>query len=119
MHRSGPHDIGWVGTSKEDLISFPADVRREFGFNLYLMQHHEDPRCEFRSLRDIKPGLWELKEQDQDGWYRLVYLAAIDGVIWVLHCFQKKSREMSKPDRELIIKRYKALRDELAEEKRR
>lgn len=114
MRQTGPLDLGWVGTSKNDISQFPTDVKWELGFNLRRLQKGQRPLCQFRSLRDIKSGLWELKEQDEAGWYRVVYLTAIDGVIWVLHCFQKKSREMSKPDKELVLQRYKQLHDELA-----
>lgn len=45
--------------------------------------------CRARRLESVGSGVWELKEQDERKWYRVIYLARIDNVIYVLHCFEK------------------------------
>jgi phage-related protein len=47
-----------------------------------------------------------------------VYLSRIDNVLYVLHCFKKKSREMPRRDFERAKRRLKAVRARLAEEKK-
>ena len=51
-------------------------------------------------------------------WYRVVYLSRIDDVIYVLHCFEKKSREMPRKDFENTRRRLRAVRARLPEEKK-
>jgi len=68
------------------------------GYSLRRLQNGEFPACETRSMASIGKGVWELKESDERAWYRLVYLAKIGGVIYVLHCFEKESRKTDKRD---------------------
>jgi phage-related protein len=70
-------------------------------------------------LPSIGPGVFELRDQDERTWYRVVYLSRIENVIYVLHCFEKKSREMPKKDFEKAKQRLKAVKSRLAEGKKR
>jgi phage-related protein len=45
-------------------------------------------------------------------------LSQIKDVIYVLHCFERKSREMPRKDFATAKKRFKAVKARLAEEKR-
>jgi phage-related protein len=65
----------------------------------------------------IGTGVFELRDQDERGWYRVVYLARIGDVIYVLHCFEKKSREMPRRDFEKAKGRLKAVRARLARDR--
>jgi phage-related protein len=73
---------------------------------------------DYRPLPSIGTGVFELRDQDERAWYRLVYLSRIDNVLYVLHCFKKKSREMPRRDFERAKRRLKAVRARLAEEKK-
>jgi phage-related protein len=73
----------------------------------------------YRPLASIGPGVFELRDQDERTWYRVVYLSRIEDVIYVLHCFEKKSREMPKKDFQKARQRFKAVKSRLAEEKNR
>lgn len=70
-------------------------------------------------MPSVGPGVFELRDQDQRAWYRVVYLSRIEDVIYVLHCFEKKSREMPRKDFEKAKQRLKAVKARLAEEKKR
>jgi phage-related protein len=61
---------------------------------------------------------FELRDQDVRSWYRVIYLSRINDVIYVLHCFEKKSREMPRRDFERARQRFKLVKARLAEEKR-
>jgi phage-related protein len=108
--------VAWEGDSKEVLQSFPQDVRQNFGFELWQLQQGERPG-DYRPLPSIGTGVFELRDQDQRAWYRVVYLSRIRDVIYVLHCFEKKSREMPGKDFEKAKQRLKAVKARLAAEK--
>lgn len=110
--------VAWEGDSREVLLSFPDKVRQSFGFELWQLQQGERPG-DYRPLPSIGPGVFELRDQDERAWYRVVYLSRINDVIYVLHCFEKKSREMPRKDFEKAKQRLKAVKTRLAEEKKR
>jgi phage-related protein len=39
------------------------------------------------------PDVSELKKADERAWYRAIYLSKVGNTIYVLHCFEKKSRK--------------------------
>ena len=106
--------VAWEGDSREVLLSFPADVRQNLGFQLWQLQQGERP-SDYRPLPSVGAGVFELRDQDARGWYRVVYLSRTNNVIHVLHCFEKKSREMPRRDFENAQQRLKAVKAKLAE----
>lgn len=109
--------VFWEGDSREVLRGFPDDVKQNLGFQLRQLQQGERP-SDYRPLSSVGPGVFELRDQDERAWYRVVYLSRINDVIYVLHCFEKKSREMPRKDFEKAKQRLKAVRARLAEEKK-
>ena len=109
--------VVWEGDSREVLIGFPDAVRQNLGFELWHLQQGERPN-DYRPLPSIGTGVFELRDQDERAWYRLIYLSRIDDVIYVLHCFEKKSREMPRKDFEKARQRLKAVRARRSEEKK-
>jgi phage-related protein len=109
--------IVWEGDSREVLIGFPEGARQNLGFQLWRLQRGERP-TDYRPLPSIGAGVFELRDQDERAWYRVIYLSRIVDVIHVLHCFEKKSRQMPRRDFEKAKARLKAVRARLAEEKR-
>src|SRR5712664_1372992 len=82
----------WMGSSREDLKTFPAPVRRDIGQALYTAQQGEtDPAA--KPLKGFGGArVMEIVERDRSGAYRAVYTAQFADVIYVLHVFQKKSK---------------------------
>jgi phage-related protein len=110
--------IVWEGDSREVLKAFSEEVTQNLGFELWQLQQGERPR-DYRPWPSVGPGVFELRDQDQRAWYRVVYLSRIKDVIYVLHCFEKKSREMPRKDFEKARQRFKTVKARLAEEKKR
>jgi phage-related protein len=110
--------VAWEGDSREVLSAFPEGVKQNLGFDLWQLQQGERP-SDYRPLASIGPGVFELRDQDERAWYRVVYLSRIENVIYVLHCFEKKSREMPRKDFERVKQRLKTVKARLAEEKKR
>lgn len=73
------------------------------------MQRGERP-ADYRPLPSVGAGVFELRDQDERAWYRVVYLSRINDVIYVLHAFEKKSREMPRRDFETAKRRLTAVR---------
>jgi phage-related protein len=90
--------IHWEGDSREVLGGFPEEVRGSLGFALYELQLGRLPSVTTRRLESIGVGVYELKKADERTWYRVIYLAKIDDAIYVLHCFEKRSRKTDRRD---------------------
>ena len=64
-----------------------------------------------RSKRFGDAGVLEVVDDDESGTYRAVYTVEISEAVFVLHCFQKKSKSgivTPKKDMEIIRIRLKA-----------
>jgi phage-related protein len=103
--------LKWVGSAKRDLDVMPEDVKDVFGHALDLAQagnRHPDarPLTGFGSA-----AVLEVVENSRGDAYRAVYTVKFAGWIYVLHCFQKKSKsgiKTPKSDLDLIDARLKA-----------
>jgi phage-related protein len=110
-------DIHWEGDSKDVLAGFPNSVRSDLGFSLWLLQQGRVPDSATRRMESVGAGVWELKEQDQRTWYRVIYLSRVDDVIYVLHCFEKQGRKTDRRDLAIAHERFKRVRDRIQEKK--
>jgi phage-related protein len=102
----------WVGSSKRDLIAMPITLRKEFGVALDIAQQGLTPEGA-KSLKGKAAGATQLSEDCRGDTYRAVYTVELEGCLYVLHCFQKKSKkgaETPKPDLDLIETRLKSAR---------
>lgn len=119
MDSKAPKDaiIAWEGDAKEVLSSFPDIARRNLGFDLRLLQQGQQP-TNYRSMTSVGPGVFELRDQDERAWYRVIYLSRVRDVIHVLHCFEKKSRETPFKELNTARLRLKAVRARVNEEKK-
>lgn len=101
----------WMGSSRKDLKSFPADVQDEMGYALRDAQFG-GTRINAKVLKGFGgAGVLEVVEGFDRSTYRAVYTVRLQGVVYVLHAFQKKSkRGVATPqaDMELIHARLKA-----------
>ena len=102
--------IEWIGRSHKDLMALPADVRRFFGFALSLAQAG-DKHDSAKVLKGFGgAGVIEVVEDDAGGTYRAVYTVKFAEAVFVLHCFQKKSKRgiaTPKEDMDIINARLK------------
>ncbi|MEA3642390.1 MAG: type II toxin-antitoxin system RelE/ParE family toxin [Lamprobacter sp.] len=100
----------WIGSSKKDLMALPLKVRKFFGHALDFAQHGEQ-HAAVKVLKGFGgAGVLEVVEDDADGTYRAVYTVRFAEAVFVLHCFQKKSKSgiaTPKGDIELIRARLK------------
>jgi len=102
--------IEWIGSSHKDLMALPTDVRRLFGFALSLAQSG-DKHDAAKVLKGFGgAGVLEVVEDHVGGTYRAVYTVKFAEAVFVLHCFQKKSKRGTatpKEDMDIIHARLK------------
>jgi len=108
----------WMGSSKVDLKVFPDEVQDVMGYALdFAQQGQKHP--------DAKPlkgfggtGVLEIVDDYDGDTYRAVYTVKFAHAVYVLHCFQKKSKRgiaTPKQDMDLIESRFKRAREHYAE----
>jgi phage-related protein len=98
----------FVGSSRKDLQAFPAAVRSEIGQALFEAQLGDHPR-NAKPLKGFK-GVLEIRDSFDGDTYRAVYTVRFEGVLYILHAFQKKSTSgIATPQRhiELVRQRLK------------
>lgn len=117
MSKQPRKPIKWIGSAKRDLNAMPEDVKDVFGHAIDLAQaggKHQDAKAMsgFGSA-----GVLEVVEDYRSDTYRAVYTVKFAGWIYVLHCFQKKSKngiKTPKEDLALINVRLKAAKQDYA-----
>ena len=60
-------------------------------------------------MKSLGDGVKEIRIRDESGAFRVIYLAKLADAVFVLHCFQKKTKRTSPKDIELAHKRFKDL----------
>jgi phage-related protein len=92
----------------EVIGSFPRGVRQDAGRQLAKVQKGNRPD-RFKPMPEIGKGVEEIRVRDESGIYRVIYTARLADAIYVLHAFQKKTMQTSKPDMEIARRRFKQL----------
>jgi phage-related protein len=64
---------------------------------------------DFKSMSEIGKGVEEIRILDESGIFRVIYTARIADAVYVLHAFQKKTRQTSKQDIDTAKRRFKQL----------
>ncbi len=101
-------EIRWEGSSLADLLDFPIKPRKEAGFQLSKVQTGLEPD-NWKPFEDVGAGVKEIRLRDNDGIYRVMYVAKFEEAIYVLHCFQKKTEATTKQDKNIAEIRYRAV----------
>lgn len=106
--------VEWIGSSRSDLQEFPEDVQQMMGFALYRAQLGKK-HIDAKPLKGFKgAGILEIVENFDGDTYRAVYTVKFEGIVYVLHSFQKKSKHgiaTPKQDVDLIEARLKRAKE--------
>ena len=107
--------LDFIGSSREDLQEFPDEVKQDIGYALFEAQKGQKSE----SAKPLKgfggAGVLEIIERFDGDTYRAVYTVKFREVVYVLDCFQKKSKSGIKTpqqDIELIQRRLKAAEED-------
>ena len=103
--------VRWVASSKRDFREFPDDVQDVMGYALHLAQQGGQPA----STKPLKgfggAGVVEIIDDHQGDTFRTVYTVKFAEAVYVLHAFQKKSKQgkaTPQADMDLIRTRLKS-----------
>jgi len=100
--------LRFCGSSLADLRAFPVKARQDAGYQLEKVQEGMEP-SDWKPMRAIGAGAREIRTRETSGAFRVVYVVHLPKAIYVLHCFQKKTRATSRQDIEIARRRYSAL----------
>lgn len=101
-------EIEFLGNSLECLRSFPREAMREAGYQLEAVQKGEEP-TDWKPMKTVGPGVREIRIKDEDGAFRVFYVATFADVIYVLHAFRKTTEKTEKRDIDLAKDRFRSL----------
>jgi phage-related protein len=99
----------WMGDSRKNIREFPEEVQKSVGYALQLVQAGETP-LSAKPFKGVGSSVYEIVKRYDTDTYRAVYAVKIGEKVYVLHAFQKKSKQgikTSQTDVDLIKKRYK------------
>ncbi len=105
----------WIGSAYDDWLAFPDDVQDVMGYSLYLAQRGEKAD-NAKPLAGFKgSSVLEIVDNYNTDTYRAIYTVQFEGVVYVLHAFQKKSKKgiaTPKGDIKLIEQRLKRAKEQ-------
>jgi len=99
--------LAWLGTSRRDVRAFPGDARRRAGYELFLVQSGSEP-SDWKPMASVGLGVREIRIRTKLE-HRVMYVTRLEGSIYVLHAFEKKTRKTAGEDIELARTRLKDL----------
>ncbi|SFL49625.1 type II toxin-antitoxin system RelE/ParE family toxin [Azotobacter beijerinckii] len=100
--------IEFLADSLDRLRDFPADARREAGFELDNVQNGIEP-VDWKPMKTVGAGVREIRIREASGAFRVIYLATLPDAVYVLHCFQKKTQTTPRADIDLAAARLRDL----------
>ena len=92
MHQpAAPKPVVWVGPARRELKELPREVQRTMGIALWFAQQGSiHPAAS--PMKGSLAGVIEVRDDYDRSTYRLMYLAKLGGVVYVLCAFQKKAK---------------------------
>ena len=112
--RQNLKQVVWVGNAKKKLKKFPKSVQKDVGDALFIAQEG-GMSPDAKPLKHIGSGVFEIRVTHSPNTYRSVYSVKIGERIYVLHCFQKKSKKGKKTPQteiDLIKERLKMAQEQ-------
>ncbi|MEE8058288.1 MAG: type II toxin-antitoxin system RelE/ParE family toxin [Pseudomonadales bacterium] len=105
--------IRWLGNSKKNLLKFPREAQKTIGDELQVIQFGGMPK-DTKPFKGVGSGVFEIAIKYDKETYRTVLAVQLGKEIYVLHAFQKKSKQgiaTPKEDVDLIKQRYKEAKE--------
>jgi len=100
--------IRFLGSALDDLRAFPEDARKDTGYALHVLETGDWPP-NTKSMSTVGQGVHEIRVSDDGRAFRTFFVAKFDGLVYVLHSFEKKSAETPLSEIKLGRARYREL----------
>jgi phage-related protein len=81
--------VEFLGSSLDDIRDFPETARKEAGAQIRRVQYGNEPD-DWKPMPTIGAGVSEIRIRDDGDQYRVIYIAKLVDVIFVLHCFRRR-----------------------------
>jgi phage-related protein len=101
--------VDFRDSSLADLRLFPVAAKWDVGYQLDRVQRGSEP-TDSKSMRTVGKSVYEIRVEEPSGAFRVIYIAKFEKFVYVLHCFQKKSKRgiaTPKEDMDIINARLK------------
>ena len=99
--------IRWLGSSLDDLRAFPEQARRDAGYQLSRVQQGLMP-SDWKPMKAVGSGVYEVRIHTGVE-HRVFYVAKYEDAIYVLHAFEKRTRQTRQADIALARQRLAEL----------
>lgn len=99
-----------MGGSRRRLKKFPEEARTDAGHQLWLVQLGLEPD-DWRPMPAIGPGAKEIRIHKPHE-HRVVYVVQFEEGIYVLHVFEKKTKQTAQYDIEIARAAYAELQSQ-------
>ena len=100
--------VRFVGAALADLKDFPKNAMQDVGFQLDKISKGQDPD-DFKAIPRVGRGAMELRVLDEEGTFRILYVAKFEDAVYVLHCFKKTTQKIPDADIDIAKNRYKSI----------
>jgi phage-related protein len=110
-------EVAWEGDCLDMVRSFPKPIREDLGADIRRLQVGVKPLGS-RPMPSVGKRVYELRQMDDRGWYRVIYLGKVGNRLHMLHAFIKKSAKTSRNDLHIATSRLAVVNARLLEEKR-
>lgn len=97
----------FIGTALEDLRAFPDEARLKAGYQLHLVQLGQMPD-NWKPMSSVGRGVYEIRIHTVVE-HRVFYIAKYAEAVYVLHVFEKKTKQTRRADVEVGRARLKTL----------
>jgi phage-related protein len=97
----------WLGSSLDDIRSFPEDARRLAGYQLRRIQQGLNPN-DWKPITLVGQGVREIRIHTELE-HRILYFAKFAEGVYVLHAFEKRTQRVPQHDLDLARKRFSEL----------
>ena len=85
-------ELEFLGDSLKVISGFPKAARQNAGRQLAKVQKGSLPD-NYRPMPEVGKGVVKIRVRDESGIYRVMYTARLAEAVYVLHAFQKKSKQ--------------------------
>lgn len=99
--------LRWAGSSRGDVRGFPAVARGRVGHELFQVQQGLTP-SDWKPMTSVGAGVVELRIHTGKE-FRVLYAARFEEAVYVLHAFEKRTRQTRQIDLALARKRLRDL----------
>lgn len=103
-------EVEWEGNSLDVIKEWPVDIRINIGGDIRRLQNGERP-LDWKPFPGLVENAFELRDKDEQGLYRAIYVTIYKDKVYILHCFKKTSEQTEQKDVNTANERLKRLRE--------